>query len=336
MKKWPLKYKALKGQNIFSYKDYLLTPIRFEDRYKIMRWRNEQIFHLRQQTELTEKEQDDYFLKVIAKQFNQETPDQILFSLIKENQCVAYGGLVHIDWSNKIAEVSFVINTLLDKKYFRSLWSLFLKILMQISFKELNLHKTFTCAFDLRPKLFEVLEKSGYKKEGCLKDHHRINGEFCDVILHSCINPIHDLELREVNENDSEILFNWRNDLKVRRNAFDSNKIDMSSHNKWLRNKISDKKCKLYIFETKLAHPIGQVRFDKINHEWVITYSIDKYFRGLGLGQIILKKSIEKIKKGSFNAIVKKENIASIKSFINLGFRKTARKDNSIKFTLVR
>ena len=41
------KYIALNKQN-FQFDIYKLTPIRIKDRYKIMKWRNEQLYHLRQ------------------------------------------------------------------------------------------------------------------------------------------------------------------------------------------------------------------------------------------------------------------------------------------------
>ena len=73
------KYRALKKQ-IFKIDDYKLVPIRYEDRYKIMQWRNEQIYHLRQAKPLTITDQDNYFENVVAKLFDQQQPNQILFS----------------------------------------------------------------------------------------------------------------------------------------------------------------------------------------------------------------------------------------------------------------
>ena len=49
------KYKVLNKQ-IFKSDDFSLVPIRFECRYDIMQWRNEQIYHLRQNKLLTEAE----------------------------------------------------------------------------------------------------------------------------------------------------------------------------------------------------------------------------------------------------------------------------------------
>jgi hypothetical protein len=53
-------YKVLSKQ-IFTSGSYSLVPIRFEDRYDIMQWRNEQIYHLRQSQPMTKEDQDAYF-----------------------------------------------------------------------------------------------------------------------------------------------------------------------------------------------------------------------------------------------------------------------------------
>lgn len=94
-------YKVLKQQE-FSNANFRLVPIRFDDRYKIMQWRNEQIYHLRQAGPLTKEKQNAYFENVVAKLFNQEQPNQILFSFLKDDECIGYGGLVHINWIDKM------------------------------------------------------------------------------------------------------------------------------------------------------------------------------------------------------------------------------------------
>ena len=57
----------------------------------------------------------------------------------------------------------------------------------KIAFEELNLHKLFVYAFDLRPHLYIAVEKSGYKKEAILKEHCLFDGKYIDVVIHSKI-----------------------------------------------------------------------------------------------------------------------------------------------------
>ena len=62
--KFPNKYSCL-DKNEFSIGDYKIIPIRFEDRLDILKWRNEQIYHLRQDKILTKEVQDKYFREII-------------------------------------------------------------------------------------------------------------------------------------------------------------------------------------------------------------------------------------------------------------------------------
>ncbi len=177
-------YKCLREQD-FRWNNYSLVPIRTEDQGLIMKWRNEQIYHLRQAKPLTANDQKVYFDTVISKLFEQEKPGQILFSFLKDNQCIGYGGLVHINWIDKHAEISFIMDTSLEKDYFDINWTAYLTILNQIAFKELNFHKIFTYAFDLRPHLYTMLEKNGFKEEARLKEHCHFEGKFIDVLIHT-------------------------------------------------------------------------------------------------------------------------------------------------------
>lgn len=177
-------YKALIKQ-VYSKGIYSIVPIRFEDRIEIMKWRNEQIYHLRQNQPLTIQDQDNYFNTIINQLFEAEKPNQLLFSYLENDKCIGYGGLVHINWIDKNAEISFVMNTKLEKDMFKFHWGTFLQLLENIAFNELNFHKIFTYAFDLRPHLYEVLESNNYFKEAVLNEHCFFNNQFIDVIIHS-------------------------------------------------------------------------------------------------------------------------------------------------------
>jgi RimJ/RimL family protein N-acetyltransferase len=181
-------YKCL-NQQVFESDGYKLVPIRHEDRFKIMQWRNEQMYHLRQNEPLTKEKQDTYFQNIISRLFEADKPDQILFSFFDQDECIGYGGLVHIDWINKNAEISFIMETALEQDYFISIWTIFLKLLEKVAFEDLALHKLFVYAFDLRPHLYNVLEQNDYYLDARLKDHCFLNNEFKDVVIHSKINP---------------------------------------------------------------------------------------------------------------------------------------------------
>jgi len=228
-------YKILNKQ-VYSSGEYSLVPIRMEDSFAIMQWRNEQIYHLRQAKLLTETDQNNYFDNVIAKLFEQEQPEQILFSYLEDGKCIGYGGLVHINWIDKNAEISFIIDTRLEKDFFHKYWGIYLDLIEQVAFAELNLHKIYTYAFDLRPHLYKALEEKKYQKEAVLKEHCYFNGEFKDVIIHSKINNF--LSLRKIVASDKELIFDWANDKTTRENSFSQQPIDFETHSAWFDKKI--------------------------------------------------------------------------------------------------
>jgi RimJ/RimL family protein N-acetyltransferase len=183
MNKFPETYNCL-SQQVFTNHTYSIIPIRFEDRLDIMKWRNEQMYHLRQASPLSIEGQTNYFNTTVSKLFDQIKPNQILFSYLKNNQCIGYGGLVHINWIDKNAEISFIMDTQLEEKEFHKHWGNYLELIEKVAFETLNLHKVYVYAFDLRPHLYTALQSNNFNKEAILKEQCFFEGKFIDVIIH--------------------------------------------------------------------------------------------------------------------------------------------------------
>lgn len=287
-----------------------------------MQWRNEQIYHLRQDKPLDKESQDAYFDTVIAKLFDENNPKQVLFSYLENGVCIGYGGLVHINWIDKNAEISFLIGTI-NEHMFQSHWAYFLNLIETIAFDEFKFRKIYTYAFDLRPQLYSVLEQNGFIKEAILRDHYYFNNNFIDVIIHSKFNS-YNLKARKANICDIQTYFNWSNEETVRKLSFNSEKIKFEDHEIWFKNQLNDQDCIMYIFYLNID--IGQVRFQKIsNTDAIINVSIDKDFRGKGFGVKMINKSIvmfrESFPEIIINAYVKIENKASKIVFEKSGFK---------------
>lgn len=180
-------YKVLSCQE-YSSGNFSIIPIRLEDRFLIMKWRNEQMYHLRQNVLLDEEKQNWYFNNVISNIFLEESPSQILFSFLLNGEFVGYGGLVHINWLDKNAEISFLMSTELENNYFEDYWINFLNLIEKVAFENLNLYKIYTYAYDLRPRLYKALEFAGFNLEARLKYHTLISGKYLDVVIHSKFN----------------------------------------------------------------------------------------------------------------------------------------------------
>lgn len=314
---FPENYKILQ-KNTFKTGDFELVPIRFEDRYQIMYWRNEQVYHLRQQKQLGVDDQDRYFNQAVSGLFTSESPEQLLFSFLENGILAGYGGLVHINWADKNAEVSFLMDTKKESTCFEKYWLTYLSLLKSIAFNELKLHKIFTYAFDVRPHLYPVLEKAGFEKEAVLKEHCRFDGVWKDVVIHALFNP--EIGIRAVEWEDSEILLSWANDEDTRKFSFQSEKIERAEHEAWLRRKMEDSNAHLFLCTVR-QKPAAFVRFDKSGDNWIIGINTAPEYRNQKLADQFIRKGLEMVKNGvSVLAYIKSENPASIRVFEKAGF----------------
>ena len=330
------KYKAL-TQQTYKNGEFEIVPIRFEDRFEIMKWRNEQIYHLRQREVLTVEKQENYFNTTVASLFNEERPNQILFSFLKGNECIGYGGLVHINWIDKNAELSFIMETQLEREAFNFYWSKFLACIEKVAFAELSFHKIYTYAFDLRPHLYTVLEGNGLKREAVLKEQCLIEGEYKDVVIHSLINK--HIVLRKADGHDVNLTFSWAINAVVRQYSLNKSEITLECHKNWFKTKLNDNNCLYYIAEIG-KDQVGSFRLDlNSDGSGYISYLIDPAFHGNGYGSELLRQGV-KIAKENTNikniiGEVMMENKASVKAFENLGFTIIGKTKGLIRYKLI-
>jgi len=168
---------------------YELKKIELADMEAIRVARNEQIDVLRQKHPISKEEQIAYFNNAVAVEQAKKNPQMILYSLFKDGLWIGYGGLVHIDWEHKRAEVSFLVATARaqDEKLYAQDFSNFLKLLTKIAFVDLKLHRLYTETFAFRKEHIQILEKFGFKKEGVLKEHLLIKGIPHHSIMHGLL-----------------------------------------------------------------------------------------------------------------------------------------------------
>ncbi|MDQ4140488.1 MAG: GNAT family N-acetyltransferase, partial [Bacteroidota bacterium] len=150
------------------------------------------------------------------------------------------------------------------------------------------------------------------------------------------------LELRVAQQEDLHLLFNWVNEPDVRHYSLNPAPIPFAQHKSWFGQKLADKNCFIFIAELN-AQPVGMIRFDISQGEAVISFLLDKNYRGKGLGTLLLQKGIEKIRTAapkltSISGLVQKRNIASVKAFTKAGFSAKdfgdSKHPNIFKFTM--
>lgn len=133
-------------------------------------------------------------------------------------------------------------------------------------------------------------------------------------------------ELRIVTELDCDLIFEWANDDVVRKNSFNSSSISYNDHILWLKKKLADDACRMYILIVE-GVAAGQIRIDIRNNTGIISYMLDKNFRGKGLGHVMLQLLEEKLIDSNeliwLKGRVKGENVASCRCFEKCGYSKS-------------
>lgn len=303
---------------------YSLVPIRDEDKYDIMNWRNNQLDILRQEIVLSIEQQEIYFKTVVDKLFDVENPKQLLFSFLENNKLIGYGGLVHIDWETKTAEVSFLSETSRNKNadMFISDWVNYLSILKKVANDYLNFKSIYTYAYDLRPNLYIALQQAGFTEINRRKNHININDKNVDVVIHSLdLNPI---SMRVATSSDVDLYYAWVNDELVRQYSFQQDEIQYENHVNWFNSRIENPNFLFLVFFNQDKSAIGQVRINKNDEEVIIGISVDKNYRGFGYSFKMLRLACQHyFKNYSDNEIfayIKLENKASIATFKKAGF----------------
>lgn len=300
---------------------YELVPIRFEDRTLIRTWRNEQMYHLRQMEPLTEVQQELYFTEVVASLFREAHPTQYLFSYLKDGECIGYGGLVHIDYQRGSAELSFIMNTALERDEFDIHWSTYLHLIEKIAFEGLKFNRIFTYAYDLRPHLYPILAHAGFYLERILPNALIENDRSIPALIHSKWNAV----FRRATNNDLMVTFKWAQEPLIRQFSFNQQEISKTEHESWFDGKITDSNCYYFMLETSHGKAIGSFRIDVLPEQstGVISYLLDPEFHGKGWGIALLVLGQDAAKQSGIKTLIGEvmpENSSSSAIFVKLGY----------------
>lgn len=130
--------------------------------------------------------------------------------------------------------------------------------------------------------------------------------------------------MRRVEEKDFNILFDWINDEDVIKNSRYGKGKSLDEFTMWFNEKIKSQLSYMFILE-KENNPVGQINFEIVEKEVIITYSVDKKVRNQGLGKELVRKAAEFIginlkNVEKISAYISSSNMPSIKVFENLGF----------------
>ena len=142
-----------------------------------------------------------------------------------------------------------------------------------------------------------------------------------------------DIKIRSANENDSIDIFEWRNDELTRQMSHTPEIIEWENHKRWYANSLDSESRILLICEDDHNKKIAIIRFDISELNAVISINLNPAQRVKGLAKSCLIRSIEffsneYLEIKNLIAEIKEDNIASQKTFMNIGFAKYYLKDN--------
>lgn len=130
--------------------------------------------------------------------------------------------------------------------------------------------------------------------------------------------------LRPATLADADLLLEWANDPDVRDASFNSGLIEREEHVTWLRERLEDPNVAFYIAECE-GRSIGYSRLERRSDDRAeIAVSVDRRFRGQGLGRriIVLGNARGREELGVWRVVahVKTTNEASVRAFRAAGF----------------
>lgn len=119
---------------------------------------------------------------------------------------------------------------------------------------------------------------------------------------------------------DARFLFDLRNEKSNREMFKNSDIVKWESHLDWIRDRLKQEGCFIFIALNENHIPIGQFKID-ITCE--VSISLSEKFKGQGLGAKIITLGT-RIFRNKFKNIlianIKEDNIASINSFLKAGY----------------
>jgi UDP-2,4-diacetamido-2,4,6-trideoxy-beta-L-altropyranose hydrolase len=142
------------------------------------------------------------------------------------------------------------------------------------------------------------------------------------------------IHFRSALKNDVNITYKWAQDPNIRSFSFSKSLIHFEDHQLWYFNKLESINC-YYLIAEYNEKAVGSIRFDIIEDRAVISYLVDTEYQGNGFGIVLLKQGVELLQKKYSNVnevvgYVLLRNIASVKAFEKLGYKKTVRNDEFI------
>lgn len=168
--------------------------------------------------------------------------------------------------------------------------------------------------FDFKEKIISIFKN--VKIEKYIKNQKKFFDGKSKARLLGVVNQLN-ISFVKASEEDMLMVYNWSNDSLVRKNSYESKPIELESHKKWYLSKIKSSNT-IFLIALVNGEKAGVVRFEIDVNSSIVGILIPEKYRGQKLASELLIES-SKLYFNKFDvpihAYIKKENIASIKSF---------------------
>ena len=143
--------------------------------------------------------------------------------------------------------------------------------------------------------------------------------------------------VRSAQLNDAKRIWEIRNEPESRAVAANQEIIPLDQHIRWFENKYIRQKNNFCFVGEFEGNVIGYSRFDLEDDHYLSSIAVSSSMHGKGVGTILLRQSVEQLKSLSPKPIlaeIRKHNIASIKMFERVSFKKISENEKNVYYKL--
>jgi len=134
------------------------------------------------------------------------------------------------------------------------------------------------------------------------------------------------LRVRRVEAQDRDLILSWANDPETRRASLTTRMITDVEHATWFAARLAAADTCVFLMATMAdGVAVGNVRFERRDEAWLLSFVIAPEFRGVGLGRRMVGAALahlaEILGRAVVTADVRHDNPASRRILESLGFR---------------
>ena len=144
-----------------------------------------------------------------------------------------------------------------------------------------------------------------------------------------------EIDMRPVTESDSELILTWRNSSSARKVSQSGEELSETEHAIWFESRIGRLSSEPFWIMSNDKKDLGFVRLDFSDNKrnsYVVSIFLKPEFRALGIGKQMLGLALNSVNSEygvfQYRAIIKRDNLSSIKLFKGFGFELFARVDD--------